>query len=70
MTEIELNGENYGIDADFSQASAQIMTIDGDGEWISTQYQVADFQHDERKAAIAIIGEQYGDNSEVRSALS
>jgi hypothetical protein len=38
-------GEKFGVQADFAQASDTIRTLDAEGNWVATQYQVADFRH-------------------------
>lgn len=38
-------GEQIIIYGDFAQASCPIKCVDADGEWHTTQYQVADFHH-------------------------
>lgn len=47
-------GEIYAVAADWAQASSQVMTYGPDG-WDSTQYQVADFRHNDRAALESII---------------
>ena len=50
-------GDKYEISANFAQASDTIFTRSGLGEWIPTQYQVADFRHDSDKAMRCMIDE-------------
>jgi len=70
--------ETYGISANFAQASDSIFCLGGDGEWIGTQYQVADFQHSPEAALRRIlteIVEAGGDNpddfeTEINNAIA
>lgn len=60
-------GDKYGIRADFSQAIDNIEILDADGEWQSSQYQVADYRHRPYDALRAQIEESIrfgGDNPE------
>lgn len=50
-------GEKFGISANFAQAGDTIFTLDAYGQWISTQYQVADFRHSSDEAMRRMIEE-------------
>jgi hypothetical protein len=39
-------GELYGVRADWAQAAYPVEFLDGEGNWGSHQYQVADFDHE------------------------
>lgn len=49
----------------WGDAAAPIEALDADGEWVSTPYQVADFQHI-REAAIERIVDEYLTKEEER----
>ena len=38
-------GDTYGVRADWSQAGDIVETLVGDGEWITSPMQVANYQH-------------------------
>lgn len=57
---VEIWGDSMEISADFSQAASQIELLNADGEWESTQYQVADFGHDAKEAMRALLNEWAG----------
>ena len=49
-------GETIEIRADFAQASSPIEVRYDGGKWKTTQYQVADTNHDHRKALALVLG--------------
>jgi hypothetical protein len=49
--------EKYGVRANWAQAADQIECLDGEGNWIPTQYQVADFRHSNTAALRKMIEE-------------
>ena len=61
-------GENYGVRANWAEASSQVLTLDDDGKWQSTGKQVADYRHDKyaalRDALEQIAAISAGDNDE------
>ena len=48
-------GETYGVRADWAQASDQVQALNSDGEWQSTQFQVADFRHSPEAALRRVL---------------
>ena len=51
------SGEKFGVRANWAQAADVVECLDGDGEWVPTQYQVADFQHSDTAALRKMIEE-------------
>lgn len=67
-------GDVYGVSADWTQASDNVRSLGEDG-WHATQWQVADFQHNDYEAlrriltdVAAMTGEV--DDDEIQAALN
>lgn len=43
-------GEAYAVCANWAEASSPVWSLAGDGEWVNTGRQVADYRHDPRSA--------------------
>lgn len=43
-------GQKIGIEGNFANAASPIRRLNDEGEWETTQYQVADFRHNPRSA--------------------
>lgn len=50
-------GDTYRLAANFAEASSPVKVEDVDGNWQSTQYQVADFRHRPEAAMRRILEE-------------
>ena len=67
-------GEVYAVAADWAQASSPVLVYGEDG-WTGTQYQVADFRHNDRAALECFIreaiemGGDEPDDDEVKAIL-
>jgi hypothetical protein len=53
----KVEGIEIAVRADWSQASCNIESLDAEGEWQSTKWQVADFGHDGEAALQSEIEE-------------